>query len=63
MPILTKNVPHESKFLRAEKLMNPNVVSLKAVETVENIFKAIKLYTHHGFPIVNQQERAVGYIS
>jgi len=43
--------------------MNPNVVSLKAVETVENIYDAIHNYTHHGFPIVNQAERAVGYIS
>jgi CBS domain-containing protein len=43
--------------------MNPNVVSLKAVETVENIARAINNYTHHGFPIVNADERAVGYIS
>ena len=63
MPILTKHVPHQNKFLRAEKLMNPNVVSLKAVETVENIARAINNYTHHGFPIVNADERAVGYIS
>lgn len=63
MPILTKHVPHSNKFLRAEKLMNPNVVSLKAVDTVENIYNAIENYTHHGFPIVNTAERAVGYIS
>lgn len=63
MPILTKHVPHKNKFLRAEKLMNPNVVTLKTVDTVENISNAIENYTHHGFPIVNTQERAVGYIS
>jgi len=63
MPILVKHVPHQNKFLRAEKLMNPNVVSLQAVETVGNIHNAIAKYTHHGFPVVNKAERAVGYIS
>ena len=63
MPILTKHVPHQNKFLRAEKLMNPNVVSLKAVDTVENIYNAIANHTHHGFPVVNMAERSVGYIS
>lgn len=38
MPILTGSVPHKNKFLRAEKIMNPNVVSLKVVESVDNIY-------------------------
>jgi CBS domain-containing protein len=53
MPILTGPVPHCNKFLRAEKIMNPNVVSLKVVDTVENIYTAIKTSNHHGYPIVN----------
>lgn len=63
MPILTKKCTHGKKFLRAEKLMNPNVVSLKVVDTVENIYNAIVNYTHHGFPIENESKRNVGYIS
>ena len=63
MPILVKHVPHFHKFLRASEIMNPNVVSLKAVDTVENIQTAITTNNHHGFPIVNNAERAVGYIS
>jgi hypothetical protein len=38
MPILTGPVPHKNKFYRAEKIMNPNVVSLNCVDTVENIY-------------------------
>lgn len=53
MPIITGPVPHELKYMRAEKIMNPNVVSLKTVETVENIYNAIKSSGHHGYPIVN----------
>jgi len=63
MPILVKHVHHSKKFLRAEGFMNPSVVSLKAVDTVANIQHAISSYTHHGFPVVNNAERAVGYIS
>lgn len=62
MPILVKHVPHYHKFKRASEIMNPSVVSLKVVDTVENIQEAIKT-KHHGFPIVNNAERAVGYIS
>ena len=63
MPILVKHVPHYHKFLRASEIMNPHVVSLKAVDSVENIQTAITTNNHHGFPIVNNAERAVGYIS
>ena len=33
--------------------MNPNVITLKVVDSVENIFNAIKNSGHHGYPIVN----------
>ena len=62
MPILTGPVPHKNKFYRAEKIMNPNVVSLNCVDTVENIYDQIKNSGHHGFPIVNKSNRAVGLI-
>ena len=42
--------------------MNPNVVTLKVVDTVENIYNAIKNSGHHGYPIVNNNNRAVGLI-
>jgi predicted transcriptional regulator len=62
MPIIANMVPHCNKFLRAEKIMNPNVVSLKVVDTVENIFNAIKDSGHHAYPIVNSQKRGVGLV-
>jgi len=52
MPILIDEVPLSEKFIIADQLMNKDVVSLKNVDTVDNIKSALKS-GHHGFPVMN----------
>lgn len=61
MPILKNKVPYECKYFRAEKIMNPKVVSLRTVETVKKIYDALKT-SHHGFPVTNHRGQLVGLI-
>ena len=49
------------KYVRAEKIMNSKVVSLRTVESVKKIYDALKT-SHNGFPIVNLQGQLVGLI-
>lgn len=52
MPILKKKVPDSCKYVRAEKIMNSKVVSLRSVESVKKVYEALKT-SHHGFPVTN----------
>jgi len=54
MPILKKAVPDCNSKIRAEEIMNANVVSLSGVDSVENVFKALET-SHHGFPVLNKK--------
>jgi predicted transcriptional regulator len=54
MPILKKAVPQCNSKIRAEEIMNPDVVALSGVDSVENIFKALQT-SHHGFPVLNKK--------
>jgi H+/Cl- antiporter ClcA len=40
MPILIPAVPHCNRLVRAEQFMSKNVVSVRAVDTLDNIYKA-----------------------
>lgn len=61
MPIIKNNVPPSCKYVRAEKIMNANVTSLRCVESVKKIYDAIKK-SHHGFPILNYKGQVIGLI-
>ena len=61
MPILKNKVPDECKYFRAEKIMNPKVVSLRTVESVKKIYEALKT-SHNGFPVTNYRGQLVGLI-
>jgi len=62
MPILISFVPLCNRLVRAEQFMSKEVVSLNAVDTVENIHKACQT-EHSAFPIKNRTGRVVGLIS
>jgi len=62
MPILTSTVPHCNRLIRAEQFMAKDVVQLRTVETVSNIFKACQS-EHSAFPVTNRTGRVVGLIS
>ena len=61
MPILKNKVPLDERHVRAEKIMNSKVVSLRTVETVKKIYEALKT-SHHGFPVTNYKGQLVGLI-
>ena len=52
MPILKKAVPACNSKKRAEEIMNADIVTLRSVDTVKNIFTALQT-SHHGFPVLN----------
>jgi predicted transcriptional regulator len=62
MPILKKSVPAVNRMIRAENIMSKKVVSLRSVETVKNIYAALKS-SHHGFPVTNINGQVIGLIS
>jgi len=62
MPILTNHVPHCNRLIRAEQFMAKDVVQLRSVDTVSNIFKACQS-DHSAFPVTNRTGRVVGLIS
>jgi len=62
MPILTNHVPHCNRLIRAEQFMAKDVVQLRSVDTVSNIFKACQS-EHSAFPVTNRTGRVVGLIS
>lgn len=51
-PILKKEVPQCNRNIRAEQIMAKKVISIKSVDSVKNIFEALKS-PHHGFPVLN----------
>jgi CBS-domain-containing membrane protein len=61
MPILKKEVPEANRLFRAENIMSKKINSLRSVETVKNIFEALKS-THHGFPVTNIKGQVIGLI-
>lgn len=62
MPILISQVPHCNRLIRAEQFMSKEVVSLKTVDTLENIYKACQT-NHSAFPLITRTGRVVGLIS
>jgi CBS domain-containing protein len=61
MPILKDVVPQVNRLFRAENIMSKKVVKLRSVETVSEIYRALKT-SHHGFPVTNIQGQVIGLI-
>ena len=62
MPIIKhEKVPECNRQIQADKIMAKKVIYLRSVETVKNIFEALKS-PHHGFPIVNINGQVIGLI-
>jgi CBS-domain-containing membrane protein len=61
IPILQDWVPEPCKGITAEVMMSTRIVILKRVDTVENIFWALKS-GHHAFPVVNAAGNMIGII-
>ena len=62
MPILIDKVPRPCKKIIAEDLMARDLVTLKCVDTLENIEKALNNGNHHGFPVLNSRGDYIGLI-
>lgn len=62
MPILLDKVPRPCKKIIAEDLMARELVTIKCVETLENIEKALTNENHHGFPVINSRGDCIGMI-
>lgn len=52
MPILMREVPECNRHLKAENIMAKNVCCIRVVDTLKNIYTAIKT-PHNGFPVLN----------
>jgi len=60
-PILQDWIPAPCKDVIAQQLMNRNLVSFRAVETLYNIKKGC-LEGHHAFPVLNEKGNIIGMI-
>lgn len=52
MPLLDWDPPPLSSNIYAKDLMTQPVISFTTKETVENIVKILKTYSHNGFPVI-----------
>jgi len=62
MPILVDKVPRPCKKIIAEDLMARKLVTLKCVDNLENIEKALTTGNHHGYPVLNSRGECIGLI-
>ena len=62
MPIITDKIPSSCKKLVAGDIMQPDPISLKSVDTMKNIKRAITYTEHRAFPIVNDDNYLIGII-
>ena len=63
IPIISHKISRRAKDFRAEEIMVYPVVKFRQFETVRSIYETLTNCTHNGFPIVNQENEVVGYIS
>lgn len=63
MPLLAWDPPPISSNIYAHNVMTQPVITFKTKETISNIVKILKTYSHNGFPIVEkvQNHRLVSY--
>lgn len=52
MPLLAWDPPPLSSNISANNMMTQPVITLKTRETVKNIVKTLKTYSHNGFPVI-----------
>lgn len=62
MPILVRQVPAQNRHIKAETIMARDVVTIRCVATLKNIYKCIRT-PHNGFPVLNMQGQVIGLIS
>jgi CBS domain-containing protein len=61
MPILIETVPESQKYVIADQIMSTHCVTLKSVDTVSNVYDALKT-GHHAFPVMNKNNNVSGVI-
>jgi chloride channel 7 len=63
MPLFCWDPPPLSSNTYAKHFMTHPVITFKMIESVENIVKILKTYTHNGFPVIEyvQNNELVGY--
>jgi len=62
MPIISDKIPPPCKNLKAGDIMEPNVISLFSVDSMNNVKNSISNNNHHTFPIVSSDNMLVGSI-
>jgi len=63
VPVISHKISRRAKDFRAEEVMVYPVKSFKQFETVESVYETLTSCTHNGFPICNNENEVVGYIS
>lgn len=59
MPLIKDSIPPPCEAIIATQLMNRDVVTIKNVDTVQNLLAACKT-SHHAFPVLNSRGNVVG---
>jgi len=54
MPLLAWDPPPISSNIYANNVMTQPVITFKTKETVCNIVKTLKTYSHNGFPVIEK---------
>lgn len=63
VPVISHKISRRAKDFRAEEVMVYPVVSFRQFETLETVFNTLMNCTHNGFPVINNEQEVVGYIS
>jgi len=62
MPIISDKIPSPCKNLKAGDIMEPDVITLFQVDSMQNVRDSILNNNHHSFPVVNAENMLVGSI-
>lgn len=62
IPLVETEPASEFKDKKACDLMSSPVVSFKLTENVKTIHDILRTTTHHGFPVLNDDEKFMGII-
>lgn len=63
VPILPWNVPYKFNLMTAAQIMSQPVVCIKMKQNAKEIYEMLKRCTHNGFPVVDEVQDGVSFIS
>ncbi len=63
VPVISHKISRRAKNFRADEVMVYPVTCFRQFETIETVHNTLMGCKHNGFPIVNNENEVVGYIS